>query len=258
MRPGRCVTPSIAGQASAAPYGIRRIGRGEREGAQRRRVGEPGELAQPVDGGGCRELRRPELLDHVAAAAVPGLLEAGEHAVRLGEAARQALGLHRPARDDAVAVEQQTRGRGRAQGRLGLGGRRAATSVRRSRAAAAGCSTRATEAPRYIRARGALRAVRCACEPPPSSIRTGANVSFVTRPAQVRLQSASHDGLTSFSALRELAQLRGEVRAAVRERLDDALLERARAISSSGGSRVSGAASAGCSAIQPSRPGSAP
>ena len=75
--------------------GVRRIGGGERHRAQRRRVGQAGELAQAIDGGGCRELRRAELLDHVAAAAVPGLLEAGEHAVGLREPARETLGLHR-------------------------------------------------------------------------------------------------------------------------------------------------------------------
>ena len=74
-----------------------------------------------------------------------------------------------------------------------------------------------TAAPRYSRARGVLRAVRCACDPPPSSVRTGANVSFVTRPAHVRLHSASMTDC-SFSAPVELPQLRGEVRAAARER----------------------------------------
>ena len=50
---------------------------------------------------------------------------------------------------------------------------------------------RGSVAPRYMRERGARRATRWACDPPPMRVRTGANVSFVTRPDQVRFHSAS-------------------------------------------------------------------
>ena len=100
-----------AGPRDGRAVGIGRVGRGERDGAQRSRVGESGEFAQPVDGGGCRELRCSELLDDVPAPAVAGLLESGQHAVGLGEPAGKPLGLHGAARDDAVAIEEEARRR---------------------------------------------------------------------------------------------------------------------------------------------------
>ena len=55
------------------------------------------------------------------AAAVPGLLEAGEHAIRLREPTWRTLGLHGSAGDDPVAIQQQSRGDGRPAGGIRLG-----------------------------------------------------------------------------------------------------------------------------------------
>ena len=86
----------------------------------------------------------PSFSIDVAAAAVPGLFEAGEHAVRLREPAGKALGLHRAARDDAVAVEQQARRGGRAQRGVGLGrGQQRPASADGRRARGHGCRDRA-------------------------------------------------------------------------------------------------------------------
>ncbi len=108
-----------------------------------------------------------------------------------------------------------------------------------------------------MRARGALRAVRCACEPPPSSIRTGANVSFVTRPDHVRFQSASITDC-SFSASASWRSCAAKYAPPPASAATRRASSESGASSSSRGSRVSGAVSAGCSAIQPSRPGSDP
>ena len=92
--------------------------------------------AQALVGPGERELRAAAPLDEVAAPHAALVLQRLEHVVDGGEAAGDALGVRRLARDDAVAIEQR-RARGPRGGRCRAGvapaRQRAATSVPRSR-----------------------------------------------------------------------------------------------------------------------------
>ena len=82
-----------------------------------------GQRAHPVHRPGQRELRGPEALHEVAAAALPGVLHGPQDRVDGGEPARHALGGHRAAQQDPVPV-QQGPGQGvQPPGRVGVGGR---------------------------------------------------------------------------------------------------------------------------------------
>ncbi len=68
--------------------------------------------AQALVGARQRELRAAVTLDEVAAPHAALVLERLEHVVDGGEPARDALGVRRLARDDAVAIEERARERG--------------------------------------------------------------------------------------------------------------------------------------------------
>ncbi len=90
--------------AQRGAVGLRGVGGGEHE---RRRLVVVALRAQALDRARERELRAAEALDEVAAARDADRLERGELVVERGEAARDALGQHLLAGDDAVALEQQ-------------------------------------------------------------------------------------------------------------------------------------------------------
>ncbi|GAA3487906.1 hypothetical protein GCM10018987_19880 [Streptomyces cremeus] len=127
MRPGLWVTPAGgSGQGRAAPYALAgsaaarttaRFGaspsvRSRAVAAARRRSTAPS----------MANWGRAEPLDHVTPAGLPAVLERGEDAVDRGEAARDALGGHRAARDDAVPVQEGTGQGVGAVGGVGLRG----------------------------------------------------------------------------------------------------------------------------------------
>ena len=136
---GRRARPAAARSACDASSGAR----APRAAGRRRRAGE---------------LRRAEPGDEVAAPHLAALLEHLEHAVHRGEPADDALGEHRLAGDDAVALEQLQRPRrGPPRWRVGRGSSSGATRLQRP--APAGGPMRSE--PRRAPARRARRRGRC-------------------------------------------------------------------------------------------------
>ena len=178
MRAGR--RPSARfGHAQRGAVGLRRIGGGEDQVL----VLALGQAAQALDRAGERELGPAEALDEVAAPRGAEHLQVRELAVEAREAAGDALGEHRLAGDDPVALEHQLglgaqpralRG-GVAEQRLGQ--RPAALDRLLGGVAARGEA--AARAPTRSRPRLRRRA------------RSGAKASLVTSPAQTRSQSAA-------------------------------------------------------------------
>ena len=168
-----------AARGCAAPYGFAGSAAASRWTA--RSAGSARGLAerpQPLDRAGEGELGRAETVDEVAAPDPAGLLQGAEHGIDRREPAVDALAGHAVAGHDPLAIEQRERRgvdpfRRRARRR-----RRRATSVRRPPADPARSGgpgrRRTSRADRFQR-----------------SARSGANVSFVTSPAQTRSQSAS-------------------------------------------------------------------
>ena len=209
---------------------VGRVGRGEGERVERRRIGEGGERPQAVDGGGCRELRRTEPLDEITAARVTGILEPRQDPVRLREAARDALGLHTAARHDAVALEQHARRCGGTHGAVGarVGQERPASPHerrprrrRRTPHGLHGLQRHAAEHPCSWRPpHGAVRLRPAAEEGPHGSERV---VRDASRPGEV--PEGVDDGLFARRS-RHRDELRGEIGPARREGGEELLLER--------------------------------
>ena len=97
-------TAGRVGPLQRRPVRLRGIGRGEHD--RRRRVVV---LLRPqaLDRARQRELRAAEAFDEVAAPRDADRLQRRERVIERGEAARDALGQHQLAGDDAVALEQQ-------------------------------------------------------------------------------------------------------------------------------------------------------
>lgn len=97
------------GQSRAVRVGRVRCGedQGVGCGTRLRTVAGGGRGAQPVHRAVHRELRRPQALDDIAAPGLPVVLEGGQHTVRRGEAAFDALGLDRAPGHHPVAVQQR-------------------------------------------------------------------------------------------------------------------------------------------------------
>ena len=214
---------SVAASVSATDRAVGRLGSVSRSADER---------AQPVDGRRGRELGGAEPLDEVAAAGAPGLLEPAQHLVRGRESADDALGHHRAAGDDAVPLEQLLGERGGPDGRARLRARAAGSSVRRPSAAR---SRRGSRRPTRGR-RGAAASAHGArlggvarerVVVAPSRARSGASVSLLTSPAQVRSQSACARSLSSTGAghRQRGRQLPEEERPAAGERIDDAAVQ---------------------------------
>ena len=162
---------------------VGRIGGGQEvdRAAPPRRSAGVAHRPQPLDRAGQRELGGAEPVDEVAAPDPAGLLERPQDRVDRREPAVDPLARDRLAGHDAVPVEQ---GEGRARGAAPS----AVAGRRRRRRATSG------RPPRAARATSAGRAARPASLPPvrfQRSARSGANVSFVTSPAQTRSHSAS-------------------------------------------------------------------
>ena len=113
-RPGQC-----------RAVGVGRVGGGERQSRGLATVdcGRFGERAEPVDRAGRAELRGPESVDEVTAAAPPGVLEGGEHLVDPGKPTQDPFADDGAADHHPVPGEQPLGGGMRAPGGIGIEGR---------------------------------------------------------------------------------------------------------------------------------------
>ena len=157
--PARAGAARRLGPLQRRAVGLRGVGGGEHD--RRRRV-VVALRAQPLDRARERELRAAEALDEVAAAGDADRLQRRQRVVEGAEPARDALGQHLLAGDDAVALEQQLGLRAPAGGRI-LVARRTARAVSDQRPCTAGCApprgARRTSAGAW-RARAATRRAR--------------------------------------------------------------------------------------------------
>ena len=100
------------------------IGLPPRIGRLRGRAALRGQRAHPVHRPRQRELRGPQALHEVAAAALPSIFHGPEHRVDGREPARHPLGGHRAAQQDPVPVQQGPGQRVQQARRVGVSGRR--------------------------------------------------------------------------------------------------------------------------------------
>ena len=274
--PGRPVGPVGPGQRRAVRVGG--VGRGEHHGgvpAARGRVRRraDGTSPQPVDGAGRGELRGAEALDEVAATHPARVLEGRQHAVGGGEPAGDALGDDRSAGDHAVPFEQELRDgvrphgrvllaggqqrpppRHRSAGRRGTGGRRA----RPRRADPSADRTAAAVARAWCRGR-----LRCAVRPAtePGAQRRERVVGEHARPDEVPQRGDERRVVLGTEGTADgVGERAEEAGAAAGQHGEDRSVQLVPTAPGRSRRRPRGGSaarvSAGCSATQPSSPGS--